>query len=70
MTTKLNLQAVYIPQRIADDLENIKIYPLTVIAAPSGFGKTTVLEAFFAQKCFESARVVRHTFFDCDANEY
>ena len=70
MTTKLDLQAVYIPQRIADDLENIKIYPLTVIAAPSGFGKTTVLEAFFAQKCFESARVVRHTFFDCDANEY
>lgn len=70
MTTKLNLQAVYIPQRIADELENIKKYPLTVIAAPSGFGKTTALEVFFAQGCFESVRVARHTFFDCGADEY
>ncbi len=70
MTTKLNLQAVYIPQRISDEFENIKRYPLTVIAAPSGFGKTTALEAFFSQKCFENARVVRHTFFGCGTDEY
>ena len=57
MALKLNLQAVYIPERLADDFENIKKYPLTVIEAPSGFGKTTALTEFFAGKCFSGARI-------------
>ena len=48
MTRKLNLQATYFPKRLADDLENIKKYSLTVLEAPSGFGKTTALDIFFS----------------------
>ena len=47
MTGKLNLQALYFSERLADDLENIKKYTLTVLEAPSGFGKTTALVKFF-----------------------
>lgn len=63
MALKLNLQAVYIPERLADDFENIKKYPLTVIEAPSGFGKTTALTEFFVGKCFSGARILKRTFF-------
>lgn len=70
MTRKLNLQAMYFPKRLADDLENIKKYPLTVLEAPSGFGKTTALDIFFSQKYFDNITVLKHTFFADSVNEY
>ncbi len=70
MTRKLNLQATYFPKRLADDLENIKKYSLTVLEAPSGFGKTTALDIFFSQKYFDDITVLKHTFFADSINEY
>lgn len=70
MTPKLNLQTLYFPQRLADDLENIKIYPLTVLEAPSGFGKTTALEEFFSQKYFKNINIYKQTFFSQNTEEY
>lgn len=37
----------YYPPRLMERLEYIKSYTLTLIEAPSGFGKTTILEHFF-----------------------
>lgn len=70
MTSAINPKAVYFPKRLADDLENIKNYPLTVLEAPSGFGKTTALEFFFGKEEFESTYILKHTFFSADASEY
>lgn len=65
MTQTLHLQTLYFPQRLLNDLENINKYTLTVLEAPSGFGKTTALDKFFSQKHFynDSIRVIKHTFF-------
>ena len=52
MNRTINTQVVYLPQKLQNALENIKTYSLTVLEAPSGFGKTTALEAFFEQKDF------------------
>lgn len=70
ITPKLNLQTLYFPGRLADDLENIKIYPLTVLEAPSGFGKTTALEEFFSQKYFKNINIYKQTFFSQNTEEY
>ena len=70
MTGKLNLQALYFSERLADDLENIKKYPLTVLEAPSGFGKTTALLNFFSQEYFDDVCVMKRTFFAGGADEY
>lgn len=68
MASKLNLQAVYVPARLANDLLNIKQYPLTVLEAPSGFGKTTALDSFLAQ--LQTATVLKHTFFTENLQAY
>lgn len=70
MTSKLNLRTLYFSKRLADDLENIKKYSLTVIEAPSGFGKTTALVNFFSQNYFDGIRVLKRTFFSGDIFEY
>lgn len=70
MDVKLNLQALYFPKRLADDFKNIKKYPLTVLETPSGFGKTTALNEYFSEKCFEDATVLRHTFFSNGTADY
>lgn len=70
MTGKLNLQALYFSERLADDLENIKKYTLTVLEAPSGFGKTTALVKFFSDRYFSGVCVMKRTFFTGDTAEY
>ena len=70
MRTQFDPNAVYIPPRLKKESENIRKFPLTVAEAPSGFGKTTVLEAFLAEKEFSSARVFKHTFFKGGTGEY
>lgn len=69
MTSKLNLQTLYFSKRLADDLENIKKYSLTMIEAPSGFGKTMALVNFFSQNYFDGIRVLKRTFFFGDIFE-
>ena len=70
MTPELNPNAVYISPRLKKELENIAKFPLTVAEAPSGFGKTTAIESFFADKEHTSARLFKHTFFTGGVNEY
>lgn len=70
MTPNINLQALYFPKRITDELENIKKYPLTVLEAPSGFGKTTLIGEFFSHTRFENANILKHTFFTDSTAEY
>lgn len=70
MTPKYDLQTVYLPKRLCNELENIKKYPLTVLEAPSGFGKTTALEKFFSQPCFKDALVIKHTLFADNTAQY
>lgn len=70
MTSKPDLQVVYVPKRLVNDLENIKKYPFTVLEAPSGFGKTTALEEFFSQSCFNNIHILKHTFFSDSVPEY
>lgn len=64
MTQALHLQTLYFPQRLLNDLENIHKYTLTVLEAPSGFGKTTALDKFFSDERFQSdgIHVTKYTF--------
>ena len=43
---KTDPRVKYYPPRLMERLEYIKDYPLTLVEAPSGFGKTTMLEHF------------------------
>ena len=45
-TKPINPRIKYYPPRLMERLEYIKNYPLTLVEAPSGFGKTTILEHF------------------------
>ena len=45
----INPNAKYYPPRALAKLEFARSYPLTLVEAPSGFGKTTLLEYFFSQ---------------------
>ncbi len=52
----------YFPKRIIEKLDYIKRYPLTLIEAPSGFGKTTALRHFFDTQISQTIPVYWHTF--------
>ncbi|NLO48881.1 MAG: helix-turn-helix transcriptional regulator [Clostridiales bacterium] len=43
-------------------MASIKAFPLTLVEAPSGFGKTTALRHFFDTRVSETARIIWHTF--------
>lgn len=45
-TKPINPRIKYYPPRLMERLEYIKDFPLTLVEAPSGFGKTTILEHF------------------------
>ena len=48
-----NVKKLYFTQRIVDVLAGIYIYPLTVVEAPMGYGKTTAVR-FSAESTFLS----------------
>lgn len=50
MKASLPLQRYYFPDRLWDEIEKISSYPLTVIEAPSGFGKTTVVREYLNKR--------------------
>ena len=46
---KINPAVLYFPAGIQEKLCYLRQYPLTVIHAPAGFGKSTALRRFFEQ---------------------
>lgn len=52
----------FFPKKLTEKLNFIKRYPLTLIEAPSGFGKTTSLRHFFETEIPKSTPVYWHTF--------
>lgn len=59
---KYNLTTLYFPYRVRDKLAQITVYPMTIVEAPSGFGKTTAVKAFFRTYIDETVRVYWYTF--------
>jgi len=47
--TKVQKPTIYIPEELQEQLENIHNYPLIVLQAASGFGKTTVISEYLHQ---------------------
>ena len=62
----INPNTKYYPPRLLQKLEFVQSYPFTLIEAPSGFGKTTLLEYFFEQQIPQS--IQRYTY-DFEADE-
>lgn len=48
-----NAPGLYFSERLAAALERIPEYPLTVIEAPMGYGKTTAVKEYAARAGFE-----------------
>lgn len=46
-TRQLKQDIKYYPKALMERLENIKSYPMTLLEADSGFGKSTALQHFF-----------------------
>lgn len=59
---KYDLTTLYFPGRMMNKLDFLKIYPMSIIEAPSGFGKTTAVRAFFRQHVDKNIPVYWHTF--------
>lgn len=56
---------IYLPQKLQDKLELIAQYPMTVVAAPMGYGKTVAVRVFL-EKC--NADVLWSTSFNDNAD--
>ena len=52
----------FFPKSLMEKLACIKRYPLTLVEAPSGFGKTTALRHFFDTQVSQATPVCWHTF--------
>lgn len=50
----------YLSQRLVDQMSRITKYPLTVLEAPMGYGKTTALRAFFGSQPIKTAWLDLH----------
>ena len=61
-TRQIDPTVKYFPPRLMARLEYMKTYPLTTIEAPSGFGKTTLLEHFLETRLPASVPVYRYDF--------
>lgn len=55
-------ETLFFSKRLMDTLDFIKVYPLTLVEAPSGFGKTTSLNHFFDVKVSGTTQVCWHNF--------
>ena len=54
---KKNPAALYFPDRIQKRLSFINMYPLTILAAPSGFGKSLALKRFLRSKLMDGVKI-------------
>lgn len=62
-TSKIDPTVLYFPPAIQAKLQYLQKYPLTVLCAPAGFGKTTAVKHFLKTKVSPKAQVWWHTFF-------
>ena len=58
----INPQVKYFPKRLIDKLSYISDFKMILIEAPSGFGKTTVLEYYLREKIPQAISVYRYDF--------
>ena len=63
---KINPNVKYYPPRLLKKLEYVSSYPFTLIEAPSGFGKTTLLEYFFDEQI---AKSIPRSIYDFESDE-
>lgn len=61
-TRQLKQDIRYYPKALMERLENIRSYPMTLLEADSGFGKSTALQHFFDTRNPESFPLHRHEF--------
>ena len=61
-TKQIKPETLFFSKRLMERLNSVKAYPLTLLEAPSGFGKTTALRHFFDSQVSKAAQVVWHTF--------
>lgn len=61
MQSKSYQQKIYIPDRLKSQLAQIPCFPLTVVEAPSGFGKTTAVREYLKETLQDSARQYWYT---------
>ncbi len=59
--TKARPTGIIFPPRLIAQLKQIRHYPLTVLEAPSGFGKTTALDRLLKTPSFSGCRIFRRT---------
>ena len=55
-------RTLYFPKRLSERIEMVCDYPLTVVEAPSGFGKTTAIQHYFEDSRFSNLPVYWLTF--------
>ena len=60
-TRQIRPETLFFPKRLMERLDAVKTYPLTLVEAPSGFGKTTALRHFFDTQVSDMAQVCWHT---------
>ena len=58
---KIKPETLFFPKKLMERLGSIKTYPLTLVEAPSGFGKTTALRHLFDSQISKTAQVIWHT---------
>ncbi len=61
-TRQMKPETLFFPKNLLACLDSVQSYPLTLVEAPSGFGKTTALRHFFSSRVSKTARVIWHTF--------
>ncbi|NCC69290.1 MAG: hypothetical protein EOM14_14055, partial [Clostridia bacterium] len=66
MEKRYNKTVLHLPERLAEQLNYLSLYPITVIEAPSGFGKTTALRECFKKSRQEKSFAVWYTFSGTD----
>ncbi|MEM5779553.1 MAG: hypothetical protein AAGU02_00245, partial [Lawsonibacter sp.] len=60
-TRQIKPETLFFPQKLMERLNFIKAYPLTLVEAPSGFGKTTALRHFFDSQISKNPQVIWYT---------
>ena len=55
MMQETDLKRYHFPERLQKKLAGIPLHPLTIVEAPSGFGKTTALREFLQIKAEQGA---------------
>lgn len=61
MASNFYHRKIYLPDKFKGQLEKIPYYPLTVVEAPSGFGKTTAVREYLKETISEGARQYWYT---------